>query len=148
MERVAPVGDVYQAGTLSGNPLAVCAGIAALKKLRRPGFYESLEARAGSLATGLAAAAAAEGVDVFWTRVASMLCGFFTREPVTDYATASRSDIRRFAQFHQQMLARGIYLAPSQFEALFVSAAHKESDVETTVRAARESFAYLAKTPA
>jgi glutamate-1-semialdehyde 2,1-aminomutase len=134
MSKVAPVGPIYQAGTLSGNPLAVAAGLATLRYLKRhPEVYGQLEARAGELC-----AAAPAGLMV--NRVGSMFTWFFTEQPVTDYESAKRSDTARFARFFRGMLERGIYLAPSQFEAAFVSAAHSEEDVRRTVVAAREAL--------
>jgi glutamate-1-semialdehyde 2,1-aminomutase len=133
MSKVAPVGPVYQAGTLSGNPLAVAAGLAMLRYLKRhPEVYGQLEARTAELC-----AAAPAGVTV--NRVGSMFTWFFTDQPVTDYESAKRSDTARFAHFFRAMLERGIYLAPSQFEAAFVSAAHSEEDIRETIAAAREA---------
>jgi glutamate-1-semialdehyde 2,1-aminomutase len=133
MNKVAPVGPVYQAGTLSGNPLAVAAGLAMLRYLKRhPEVYGQLEARTAELC-----AAAPAGVTV--NRVGSMFTWFFTDQPVTDYESAKRSDTARFAHFFRAMLERGIYLAPSQFEAAFVSAAHSEEDIRETIAAAREA---------
>jgi glutamate-1-semialdehyde 2,1-aminomutase len=134
MSKVAPVGPVYQAGTLSGNPLAVAAGLAMLRYLKRqPEVYGQLEARTAELC-----AAAPAGVTV--NRVGSMFTWFFTDQPVTDYESAKRSDTARFARFFRAMLERGIYLAPSQFEAAFVSAAHTEEDIRETIMAAGEAF--------
>jgi glutamate-1-semialdehyde 2,1-aminomutase len=141
MGRVAPEGPVYQAGTLSGNPLAMAAGAAALDALQAPGIYDRLGALAARLADGLGAVAKAAGAEVTINRAASMLTVFFSRGPVTDYASAKTSDTARFARFFHGMLRRGIYLPPAQFEAAFVSLAHTESDVDATVRAAREAFA-------
>jgi glutamate-1-semialdehyde 2,1-aminomutase len=132
MERLAPLGDVYQAGTLSGNPLAMAAGLATLELLREDGAYDRLEAVSAALATGLAA----PGVTV--NRVGAMLTAFFTAGPVVDFASASASDVERYARFHAHMLHRGIYLAPSQFEAMMPSLAHTDEQVEATVAAARE----------
>jgi glutamate-1-semialdehyde 2,1-aminomutase len=145
MERVAPLGGVYQAGTLSGNPLAMAAGIETLSLLQAPGFYDDLEAKSARLAEGLGAAAAAAGVPVHLNRVGSMLTGFFTATPVTDYASAKTSDTRRYGRFFRAMLERGVSLAPSQFEAAFVSAAHTPEDLEATVAAAREALAQAAR---
>ena len=136
MRKLAPLGPVYQAGTLSGNPLALAAGLVTLEKLAAPGTYERLEALSEALGSGLAAAARAAGVPAVVNRVGSMLTAFFTGEPVTDYASAKRSDTQRYARFFRGMLARGIYLAPSQFEAAFVSLAHTEDDIDRTVQAA------------
>jgi len=141
MEMVAPLGPVYQAGTLAGNPLTMTAGIETLKVLAEPGAYERLEERSTRLADGLRAAAKAAGVPVFQTRVGSMFCTFFSGERVVDYASAKRSDTSRYARFFRAMLASGVYLAPSQFEAGFLSLAHGEQDIERTVQAAEEAFA-------
>ena len=132
MERLAPAGDVYQAGTLSGNPLAMAAGLATLELLREPGAYERLEQTSAALAEGLAA----PGVTV--NRVGAMLTGFFHPGPVTDFRSAADSDTDRYARFHAHMLDRGIYLAPSQFEAMMPSLAHTPDQVEATIAAARE----------
>jgi glutamate-1-semialdehyde 2,1-aminomutase len=136
MAHVAPDGPVYQAGTLSGNPLAMAAGIAALKALKLPGIYETLEARSLRLAEGLARAADQAGIPAVFNRVGSMLGMFFTDRPVRDFAAAKTSDLDRFAVYYRRMLAEGIYLAPSQFEASFVSLAHSEADIDQTVAAA------------
>ena len=134
MRQVAPCGPVYQAGTLSGNPLAVAAGLAMLRYLKaHPETYDLLETRAAALC-----AAAPEGITV--NRVGSMFTFFFTDGPVTDYESAKRSDTARFARFFRAMLERGVYLAPSQFEAAFVSAAHTEEDIRRTAEAARQAF--------
>ena len=138
MEYVAPLGSVYQAGTLSGNPLAMSAGIAALKVLSEPGVYETLENRSNVLAEGLAKATKAAGVDACHTRVGSMLSLFFTSEQVVDYTTAKTSDTDKFAAYFGGLLERGIYIAPSQFEAGFVSIAHSDDDIQTTIRSASE----------
>ncbi len=135
MSKVAPVGPVYQAGTLSGNPLAVAAGLAMLRHLKtHPELYSELDARAGELC----AAVAGGGITV--NRVGSMFTLFFTDCPVTDYESAKRSDTVRFARYFHAMLERGIYLPPSQFEAAFVSAAHSEQDIQRTAAAIRESL--------
>jgi glutamate-1-semialdehyde 2,1-aminomutase len=140
MEQIAPLGPVYQAGTLSGNPLAMAAGIATLELLRQPGTYERLEALSARLTEGLADAARNADVPHTANRVGSMLTGFFTASPVTDYASAKRSDTGRYARFFRAMLERGVYLAPSQFEAAFVSLAHTQSDLDATLEAARAAF--------
>lgn len=140
MDRVAPLGPVYQAGTLSGNPLAMSAGIASHDLLAAPGFYEVLEVRSKRLGDGIAAAIRETGAPASSARVGSLLTLFFAREPVTDYATAKKCDTQRFAAFFCAMLDRGIFLAPSQFEALFVSAAHSEADIDRTVAAVHESL--------
>jgi glutamate-1-semialdehyde 2,1-aminomutase len=135
MSKVAPAGPVYQAGTLSGNPLAVAAGLAVLDHLiENPGIYETLEQRTAALCAHSPA-----GVTV--NRVGSMFTWFFTPGPVTDYETARKSDTQAFSRFFHHMLERGIYLAPSQFEAAFVSAAHSEDDIKQTAEAARSFFA-------
>ena len=143
MEKVAPMGPMYQAGTLSGNPLAMAAGVATLKQLQEPGVYEMLEKRANRLAVGLMGAATVRGVPVTFTRVGSMLGMFFTDGPVTNFDEAKKSDLKRFAAYYSAMLQRGVYLAPSQFEAAFVSTAHSEEDIDETVRAAAEVFGTL-----
>jgi len=143
MAMVAPLGPVYQAGTLSGNPLAMTAGIETLKVLAEPGAYERLEERSARLAEGLRAAAEAARIPIFQTRVGSMFCTFFSTERVVDYASAKRSDTNRYARFFRAMLASGVYLAPSQFEAGFLSLAHSEQDIERTVQAAEAAFAGL-----
>jgi glutamate-1-semialdehyde 2,1-aminomutase len=137
MSRVAPAGPIYQAGTLSGNPLAVAAGLAMLRHLKaHPEIYSALETKTAALA-----GAAPAGITV--NRVGSMFTWFFTGAPVTDYASAKRADTSRFARFHRRMLEQGIYLPPSQFEAAFVSAAHTDDDVRKTAAAARNAFAAL-----
>ena len=135
MSMVAPAGPIYQAGTLSGNPLAVAAGLAMLRHLKaHPEVYLQLEARAAKLA-----ASAPDGVTV--NRVGSMFTFFFTDGPVTDWESANRCDTARFGRFFRRMLDASVYLAPSQFEAAFVSAAHTEEDIEKTIAAAREALA-------
>jgi len=140
MDWVAPAGPVYQAGTLSGNPLAVAAGLKTLEILRRPGTYEQLEVIAEKLASGLAAAAAKAGVPLTANRVGSMFTCFFSGDPVTDYASAKRSDTVRFARFFRSLLEGGVYFPPSQFEAAFISTAHSEADVTLTLKAAAKAF--------
>jgi len=144
MVRIAPLGPVYQAGTLSGNPLAMAAGIATLTLLRRPGTYARLEQMAARLEEGLGRAARDAGVPYISNRVGSMLTGFFTAQPVTDYVSAKRSDTASYARFFHTMLERGFYVAPSQFEAAFVSLAHSNEDIDATVKAARAVFNDLA----
>ena len=143
MSQISPEGPVYQAGTLSGNPLAVAAGTAALTELAKPGVYETLEDLAQKLAAGLEAAARAAGVATFHTRVGSMQCMFFVDQAVSDYTTASASATDRYAAFFAGMLDRGHYFAPAQFEAAFVSTAHTEGDLEQTLAAASETMATL-----
>jgi glutamate-1-semialdehyde 2,1-aminomutase len=145
MEHVAPLGGVYQAGTLSGNPLAVTAGLATLASLRTAGVYDHLE-RLGAMAEGgLREAARKAGVPITVNRVGSMLTGFFYEGPVTDWDSAAKADRKRYAAFFHAMLERGVYLAPSQFEAAFVSLAHSDADLEHAARAATEAMATLAK---
>lgn len=143
MECVAPAGSVYQAGTLSGNPIAVSAGIATLKRLQTTGFYEELGLKAKSLADGLMEAARQADISVQGNRVESMMTLFFTNVTVIDYASAKTSDTNIYARYFMQMLQRGVYLAPSQFEAAFVSAAHSMDDIEATIAAAAESMRSL-----
>ncbi|HET9495768.1 MAG TPA: glutamate-1-semialdehyde 2,1-aminomutase [Chloroflexia bacterium] len=140
MQHVAPAGAMYQAGTLSGNPLAMEAGIATLHELQSPGMYERLSATAESLASGFAQAASEAGVALTAASVGSMWGFFFTGEPVRDYASAKRADTDRFAAFFHAMLEHGVYLAPSQFETAFVSAMHGSDEVEITLQVARESL--------
>jgi glutamate-1-semialdehyde 2,1-aminomutase len=144
MNLIAPAGPVYQAGTLSGNPLAMAAGIAQLELLQAPGVYQQLEARSAQLADGVSAAAQAAGVPITQTRVGSMFCTFFTEQPVTDYTSATSSSTEQYARFFQAMLAQGVYLAPSQFEAGFLSLAHHQTEIEQTIQAARNAFANIA----
>jgi glutamate-1-semialdehyde 2,1-aminomutase len=144
MDRVAPVGPVYQAGTLSGNPLAMAAGIVALDHLSRGGVHERLEALTTRLQVGLSRAAEKAGATVTLNRVGSMITAFFCRGPVTDYASAKTSDTARFGRFFHEMLKRGVYLPPAQFEAAFVSLAHSEKDIDETVAAAEQAFAAVA----
>ncbi len=140
MERVAPSGPVYQAGTLAGNPLAMAAGLATVELARQPGAYERLEQLGKRLEDGLQEAIRASGVPAVVQRVGSMLTLFFTSEPVTDAARAEACDTGLFAPFHRAMRDRGILLPPSQFEAWFVSLAHSETDIDRTVEAAAESL--------
>jgi glutamate-1-semialdehyde 2,1-aminomutase len=140
MALVAPAGPVYQAGTLSGNPLAMTAGLTMLDILAEAGVYERLERLSAMLHDGLVAAARRHGVPVHGTRLGSMGTLFFTEGPVIDYASARMADPAAYARFFGAMLARGIYLAPSQFEATFVSLAHDEAAIETTVQAADAAF--------
>jgi glutamate-1-semialdehyde 2,1-aminomutase len=141
MMRVAPSGDIYQAGTLSGNPLAMSAGLAMLEILNRDGVYDVLEEKAAYLAAGLKEAAGLAGIPMVLNRVGSLGCGFFTGEPVTDFASAMKSDTKAYAVFFQEMLQRGVYLAPSQFEAFFVSLAHEKAALDFTIDAASKALA-------
>jgi glutamate-1-semialdehyde 2,1-aminomutase len=140
MNWVAPEGPVYQAGTLSGNPLAVSAGIATLKLLRRRGSYEKLERVAGNLVQGLQKAAAQAGVPIQINSAGSMFTVFFTESPVHDFATAKLSDTGMYSRFFRSLLSEGVYFPPSQFEACFVSMAHGAKDIQATIQAARTAF--------
>jgi glutamate-1-semialdehyde 2,1-aminomutase len=140
MSRIAPEGPVYQAGTLSGNPLATAAGIAMLKELKKPGTYERLEGIAGRIAMGLSERIAAHRVGATVNRVGSMLTLFFTPEAPFDYASAKKADAARFGRFFHAMLDRGVYLPPSQFEAAFVGLAHGEAEVVATLAAADQAL--------
>ena len=140
MDHVLPAGKVFQAGTLSGNPIATAAGIATLKVLRDQQPYARLEQLASRLAQGLEAAAAAEGIPHTVNRVGSMMTLFFNPEPVDRWSVAARCDTQMFARYFWQMISRGVYLPCSQYEALFVSAAHTDQDMETTISAAREAL--------
>ena len=140
MNCVAPDGPVYQAGTLSGNPLAMTAGIATLKLLQQPRFYEQLEEKAVGYTEELKRIASETGIAVQLNRVGSMMTGFFTAEPVTDFDSAMQADAARYGQHYRQMLGRGIYLAPSQFEVAFISAAQSEKDLEKTLKMTEWSF--------
>ncbi len=144
MATVAPEGPVYQAGTLSGNPLAMAAGAAALDLLTEPGVYAKLDATSATLADGLSRAAELAGATVTVNRVGSMVTVFFQPGPVTDYASARVSDTARFGRFFHAMLERGVALPPAQFEAAFVSLAHGPAEIEATLAAAAESFREVA----
>jgi glutamate-1-semialdehyde 2,1-aminomutase len=140
MEMVAPAGPMYQAGTLSGNPLAMAAGITTLKAIKQPGVWERLEQITGRLCAGFHEAAQAAGVPIQIGAAGSMWGFFFADQPVTDYTSARRADTARYARFFHAMLQRGVYLAPSQFEAAFVSLAHTDELVERTIAAAAAAF--------
>ena len=143
MALMAPAGPVYQAGTLSGNPLAMAAGIATLKGLRQPGLWAQLEASSEELVAGIGAAAKRSGTALQQHRVGTMFSAFFSDRPVYDYATAAKSNTDRFARYFNVMLENGVYLAPSQFEAGFMSSAHGPSEIERTIKAAEKAFASL-----
>jgi glutamate-1-semialdehyde 2,1-aminomutase len=147
MAHVAPLGPVYQAGTLSGNPLAMAAGCAALDALQRPGTYERLDALGVRLQVGFSRASQAGGQMLTFNRVGSMFTPFFCRGPVADYASAKTSDTAAFGRFFHALLRRGVYLPPAQFEAGFISLAHSESDIDETVRAVAEALTSLRDTP-
>ena len=140
MEQISPLGPVYQAGTLSGNPLAMAAGAATVRLLTEPGVYGHLEALSARLADGLQEAARAANVAYAANRLGSMFTGFFCAQPVIDYASAKKADTQVYARFFHAMLDRGIYFAPSQFEAGFVSLAHTEADIDATIEAAATAF--------
>jgi glutamate-1-semialdehyde 2,1-aminomutase len=141
---MAPEGPVYQAGTLSGNPVAMAAGIATLQALQQPRFYETLEASSAMLESGLEEAINSAGVPAVTNRVGSMMGLFFAETRVTDFAKAQTSDLGLFTKYYKGMLEQGIYLAPSQYEALFVSSAHNEGDIQATILAAKQVFESLA----
>ena len=143
MEMVAPLGPVYQAGTLSGNPLAMTAGIETLGILQQPQVYDRLEEMSARLAQGLSKAASKTEVPLHLHRVGSMMTTFFTEKPVVDYTTARLSDTEQYARYFHQMLHRGVYLAPSQYEALFVSLAHTHEDIDATIEAARAALTFV-----
>jgi len=143
MEMIAPAGPVYQAGTLSGNPLAMTAGIETLSRLREAGVWETLETTGGRLLEGLTAAARSAGITVQPARVGTMFGMFFSDTPVVDWDSAAKSDLDRFAAYHRSMLEQGVYLAPSQFEAGFISTAHGDTEIDKTVAAAKKAFSSL-----
>lgn len=143
MDFLAPLGPVYQAGTLSGNPLAMAAGIAALRELTASNAYARLETLGTALEAGLTQAAKAAAIPVQFNRCGSMFCAYFTDQPVHNLADAMRSDRERFKKFFHEMLQQGVYLAPSQFEAGFLSTAHSEADIEHTIRAAAQALRAL-----
>lgn len=143
MEMVAPAGPMYQAGTLSGNPLAMTAGIETLKRLKQPGSYEHLDKITGKLIHGILDAARAAGHDVCGGHISGMFGFFFCKGPVHSFADATKSDTKKFAKWHRMMLERGVYLAPSQYEAGFTSLAHTDADIEKTIAIAKEVFAQL-----
>ena len=140
MLKMAPVGDVYQAGTLSGNPLAMAAGLATLNILKQANIYNELEEKGQMLFSGLETAAQAAGVDITVNRIGSMGCFFFTSSPVTDFASAKASDAEKFKKYYASMLKQGIYLAPSPFEASFLSTAHTEKEIQKTIACAKVAF--------
>ncbi|HEX7959829.1 MAG TPA: glutamate-1-semialdehyde 2,1-aminomutase [Terriglobales bacterium] len=142
MNMVAPLGPMYQAGTLSGNPLAMAAGIATLKKLKSDGtrIYADLERNSALVANGVAAAAKDAGLPINVNRLGSMFTWFFTEQPVYDWDSAAKCDTTAFGAFHRAMLEAGVFLPPSQFEAAFMSAAHSEEDIEKTIAAASKAF--------
>ena len=147
MNNVAPLGPVYQAGTLAGNPLAMSAGIATLNELAKPGVYDGVNALAKKLVHGLRNALAGAGMVAQVNSIGSLSTIFFTPDPVTNYAGAKRSDTKSYARYFREMLNRGIFLAPSQFEAAFVSASHTSADIDRTIAAAQEVLKFIAAQP-
>lgn len=143
MQMIAPAGPVYQAGTLSGNPVAVAAGLETIRRLKNPLVYSELEKKSKELAEGLGAAAKDAKIPYYQTRVGSMMGGFFTENPVSDYASAKKSDTARYAKFFHGMLKHGIYFAPSQFEAILLSTAHTNGHIRQTIAAAQKVFPSL-----
>jgi glutamate-1-semialdehyde 2,1-aminomutase len=143
MSLVAPAGPMYQAGTLSGNPLAMTAGIKTLELLQKPGTYEYLDKITKKLSTGLLELAKKAGHEVTGGYISAMFGMFFTGETVRNYDCAKKSDTVKFGRFHRAMLERGVYLAPSQFEAGFTSLAHTDADIDQTLAIAEEVFALL-----
>jgi glutamate-1-semialdehyde 2,1-aminomutase len=140
MNNIAPAGSIYQAGTLSGNPLSMTAGLITLRRLRDKNVYERLETASRKLCEGLSAAASEEGIKTVINRVGSMWTGFFTEEPVVNWETANRSNREKYGKFFHAMLNEGVYLAPSQFEAAFVSLAHTEEIIDRTIDSAKKSL--------
>jgi glutamate-1-semialdehyde 2,1-aminomutase len=145
MQRIAPAGDVYQAGTLSGNPVAMAAGLATLERLAKPGVYESLGRTARTLMEGFAEIASRRGIELTTAAVGGMFGFFFHPGPVRSFEEAKKSHVERFRRFHAAMLDRGIYLAPSAFEAGFVSLAHRAADVALTLEAADDAMKGVAR---
>ncbi len=143
MELVAPKGPMYQAGTLSGNPLAMTAGLVTLAEISKPGVFDDIVARTRRLCDGLAGAAQSAGIPVFQTCVGTMFCNFFTPDPVVNWASAKKSDTTLFGRYFRGMLNEGVYIAPSQFEAGFMSAAHDDGVIADTVAAAERVFGGL-----
>ena len=144
MDRVAPLGPVYQAGTLAGNPLAMRAGIATLDQLSAPGLYENIAKRAATLVAAIRESLRAEKIPGHVNGIGSLATLFFTHDPVTNYSGAKKSDTKRYTQYFRNMLERGVFLAPSQFEASFVSVAHSDSDIEFAIKAAQQSLHLIA----
>ncbi len=143
MQLIAPAGPVYQAGTLSGNPVAVAAGLETLRLLKKPGVYKELEKKSKELADGLGQAAKKAKIPYYQTRVGAMLGGFFTAEPVTDFTSAKKSNTARYAKFFHSLLEKGVYVAPSQFEAMLLSTVHSSSHIRQTVMAVSKVFKRL-----
>jgi glutamate-1-semialdehyde 2,1-aminomutase len=143
MQQVAPLGPMYQAGTLSGNPLAMTAGLETLKVLNQADLFESLVARTQRLGEGIGAAAKSAGISIYQTQVGTMFCTYFTDSPVTNWNSASTAATKQYAQFFWAMVERGVYFAPSQFEAGFMSLTHTDEVIEQTIEAAAEAFVTL-----
>jgi glutamate-1-semialdehyde 2,1-aminomutase len=143
MQTVAPAGSMYQAGTLSGNPLAMSAGITTLKRLREPGVFDKLVDGTTKLSEGISAAAEAAGVPLYPTQAGTMFCFFFSQQPVTNWDTAAQCDTQTFARFFRAMLERGVYFPPSQYESWFFSTAHTDEIVVATIQAAQTAFAEI-----
>jgi len=143
MRNIAPAGPIYQAGTLSGNPLAMTAGLVTLRKLRDEKIYQQLERASERLCRGMAGAAASAGIDTVTNRMGSMFTTFFTSQAVVDWPTANQSNRERYGKFFHRMLELGVYLAPSQFEAAFVSTAHTEAVIDQTIAAAAKAFSSM-----
>jgi glutamate-1-semialdehyde 2,1-aminomutase len=144
MNNVAPLGPVYQAGTLAGNPLAMRAGIATLHELAKPGLYDAITANGRKLVHGLKNALAAAGINAQLNSIGSLSTIFFAPEPVINYAGAKRADNKLYALYFREMLNHGIFLAPSQFEAAFVSASHTAADIDRTIAATQEVLKSIA----
>jgi len=140
MRNIAPAGSIYQAGTLSGNPLAMTAGLVILRRLRDKSIYDLIETATMRLCEGLAQTAAAAGIATVTNRVGSMWTSFFTSEPVTDWTSANKSNRELYGRFFHAMLDQGVYLAPSQFEAAFVGAAHSAEIIDETIESSRRAF--------
>lgn len=145
MEEVAPAGPMYQAGTLSGNPLAMAAGIKTLELLKRPGTYEHMDKLSKKLIAGILEAGKEAGHDVCGGNINGMFGFFFNKGPVKSFADAAKSDTKKFAAWHRGMLQRGVYMAPSTFEAGFMSTAHTEADIDFTIAAAKEVMKSIPK---
>jgi len=145
MDMVAPVGPMYQAGTLSGNPLAMRAGLETLQGIQEAGVWDGLEAKGAQLMDGLSRAASDAGVPIACSRVGTMFGLFFCEQPVTDWSSAKQADTKRFAHYFQTMLEQGVYIAPSQFEAGFLSTAHGDAEIDATIKAASQAFSALSK---
>jgi glutamate-1-semialdehyde 2,1-aminomutase len=145
MDRVAPLGPIYQAGTLAGNPLAMRAGIATLDQLSTPGLYEHIEELAGTLVSAIREAIHTEKIPAHVNTIGSLATLFFTQDPVNDYSDAKKSDAKKYTRYFRNMLERGVFLAPSQFEASFVSLSHNKANIDFAISAAQESLHQIAQ---